>query len=85
MVHQGYIEPQNATAQVNPDGQITIWCSTQGSFGVREQTAEILEMPVSKIRVVPMEIGGGFGGKVGVYLDRLSSCFPARVATAQSR
>jgi len=69
MVHQGYIEPQNATAQYNPDGQITIWCSTQGSFGVREQVAEILEIPVSKIRVVPMEIGGGFGGKVGVYLE----------------
>ena len=69
MVHQGYIEPQNATAQYNPDGQITIWCSTQGSFGVREQTSEILEIPVSKIRVVPMEIGGGFGGKVGVYLE----------------
>src|SRR5262245_22100212 len=49
MVHQGYIEPQNATAQHNPDGQITIWCSTQGSFGVREQTAEILEVPISKI------------------------------------
>ena len=69
MVHQGYIEPQNATAQYNPDGQITIWCSTQGAFGVREQTAQILEIPVSKIRVVPMEIGGGFGGKVGVYLE----------------
>jgi xanthine dehydrogenase molybdenum-binding subunit len=69
MVHQGYIEPQNATAQHNPDGQITIWCSTQGSFGVREQTAEILEIPISKIRVMPMEIGGGFGGKVGVYLE----------------
>jgi len=69
MVHQGYIEPQNATAQYNPDGQITIWCSTQGSFGVREQTAEILEIPVSKIRVIPMEIGGGFGGKVGIYLE----------------
>jgi len=69
MVHQGYIEPQNATAQHNPDGQITIWCSTQGSFGVREQTAEILEIPISKIRVIPMEIGGGFGGKVGVYLE----------------
>jgi CO/xanthine dehydrogenase Mo-binding subunit len=69
MVHQGYIEPQTATAQYNPDGQITIWCSTQGAFGVREQTAQILEIPVSKIRVIPMEIGGGFGGKVGVYLE----------------
>jgi CO/xanthine dehydrogenase Mo-binding subunit len=69
MVHQGYIEPQNATAQYNPDGQLTIWCSTQGAFGVREQVAEILEIPVSKIRVIPMEIGGGFGGKIGVYLE----------------
>jgi len=72
MVHQGYIEPQNGTAQYNPDGQVTIWCSTQGSFGVREQVAEILEIPVSNIRVIPMEIGGGFGGKVGVYLEPLA-------------
>jgi len=72
MVHQGYIEPQNATAQYNTDGQVTIWCSTQGSFGVREQVAEILELPISNIRVVPMEIGGGFGGKNGVYLEPLA-------------
>jgi CO/xanthine dehydrogenase Mo-binding subunit len=72
MVHQGYIEPQNGTAQYNTDGQVTIWCSTQGSFGVREQVAEILEIPVSNIRVIPMEIGGGFGGKVGVYLEPLA-------------
>lgn len=72
MVHQGYIEPQNGTAQYNPDGQVTIWCSTQGSFGVREQVAEILEIPVSNIRVIPMEIGGGFGGKNGVYLEPLA-------------
>ena len=72
MVHQGYIEPQNGTAQYNPDGQVTIWCSTQGSFGVREQVAEILELPISNIRVIPMEIGGGFGGKNGVYLEPLA-------------
>jgi len=72
MVHQGYIEPQNGTAQYNPDGQVTVWCSTQGSFGVREQVAEILEIPISNIRVIPMEIGGGFGGKIGVYLEPLA-------------
>ena len=72
MVHQGYIEPQNGTAQYNPDGQVTVWCSTQGSFGVREQVSEILEIPSSTIRVIPMEIGGGFGGKNGVYLEPLA-------------
>jgi xanthine dehydrogenase molybdenum-binding subunit len=72
MVHQGYIEPQNATALYNPDGLVTIWCSTQGSFGVRDQVSEILGIPVSRIRVIPMEIGGGFGGKNSVYLEPLA-------------
>jgi CO/xanthine dehydrogenase Mo-binding subunit len=72
-VHQGYIEPHNATALYNPDGQLTIWCSTQGAFTVREQTSEILQMPVSKIKVVPMEIGGGFGGKIQVYIKPIAA------------
>ncbi len=78
MVHQGYIEPQNATALWNPDGQLTIWCSSQGSFGVRDQVAEILDLPVSKIRVIPLEIGGGFGGKVRAYLEPLAALLSKR-------
>ena len=68
-VHQGYIEPHNATAMWNPDGQLTIWTSTQGSFVAQKQTSAILGHPVSKIKVVPQEIGGGFGGKIPVYLE----------------
>jgi CO/xanthine dehydrogenase Mo-binding subunit len=67
-VHQGYIEPHTATGLWNPDGQITLWTSTQGAFTVREQLSGLLQVPVSKIKVVPMEIGGGFGGKIAVYL-----------------
>jgi xanthine dehydrogenase molybdenum-binding subunit len=72
-VHQGYVEPQNATAQYGVDGQLTIWCSTQAAFSVRDQLAEILEIPVSTIRVIPMEIGGGFGGKIAVYLEPVAA------------
>jgi CO/xanthine dehydrogenase Mo-binding subunit len=68
-VHQGYIEPHNATAMWNADGTVTIWCSTQGAFTVRAQVSELLQMPLSRIKVVPMEIGGGFGGKIRVYLE----------------
>ncbi len=68
-VHQGYIEPHTGTAQYNSDGQVTIWASTQGTFAVREQTSEILGIPVSQIKVIPTEIGGGFGGKINVYLE----------------
>ena len=43
-VHQGYIEPHNATALWNNDGRILVWCSTQGAFVVRDVTACILDV-----------------------------------------
>ncbi len=73
MFHQGYIEPQNAAAIWNHDDEITIWTSTQGSFAVRDQVAAVLKVAPSSIKVVPMEIGGGFGGKIGIYLEPLAA------------
>ena len=73
MVHQGYIEPHAATAEWRSDGQLTIWCSTQGSFTVRDQCAQILKHPISQIKVVPTEIGGGFGGKIPVYQEPVAA------------
>ncbi len=72
-VHQGYIEPQNATALWGEDGRLTVWCSSQGHFGIRDQVSSILDVPVSRIKVVPMEIGGGFGGKLRVYLEPIAA------------
>ena len=73
MVHQGYIEPHNATAIWAEDGNITIWSSTQGSFGVRSQTAGLLGIPESKVKVNYVEIGGGFGGKTKVYFTPIAA------------
>jgi xanthine dehydrogenase molybdenum-binding subunit len=72
-VHQGYIEPQNALALWSPDGHVTIYCSTQGSFNVRTLTSSVLCIPEGTIRVVPAEIGGGFGGKTTVYLEPVAA------------
>lgn len=63
-VHQGFIEPHIAAARTEPDGGVTIWTSTQGQFLTRRMTAEMLGEEVSRLRVVPIEVGGGFGGKV---------------------
>ena len=73
MVHQGYIEPHSATVVWGEDGRLTIWTSTQGAFPVRTQTAELLGIPESMIRVMPTEIGGGFGGKTRVYLPPVAA------------
>ena len=72
-VHQGYIEPHNATAMWNPDGHLTVWTSTQGSFTAQRQIGAILDHPISKVKVVPQEIGGGFGGKIPVYMEPVAA------------
>lgn len=66
-VHQGYIEPHAATAVWSADGQVTLWCTTQGAFSMRAMVHQILGIPVSKLKVIPTEIGGGFGGKIPSY------------------
>jgi CO/xanthine dehydrogenase Mo-binding subunit len=72
-VHQGYIEPHAAIALWNEDGRLKIWCATQGAFNARQQVAELLQIPVSQVLVVPCEIGGGFGGKIAVYLEPVAA------------
>jgi CO/xanthine dehydrogenase Mo-binding subunit len=72
MVHQGYIEPHAAVADAHENGNVSIWCTTQGPFGVRGATATVLGVELSKIRVIPSEIGGGFGGKIPIYLEPLA-------------
>jgi len=72
-VHQGYIEPQSATALWNADGSLIIWCSSQGHFAIRDQASRILGLPVSKVKVIPMEIGGGFGAKTLIYLEPVAA------------
>ena len=81
-VHQGYIEPHNATALWNNDGRLHVWCSTQGAFTVRDSMAQLLDMPVSQIRVTPMEIGGGFGGKIPVYLEPVAALLSRKTGQA---
>ncbi|MGH7113711.1 MAG: xanthine dehydrogenase family protein molybdopterin-binding subunit, partial [Stellaceae bacterium] len=72
-VHQAYIEPHACAARVEADGQAEIWTATQGHFGVRAITAKLLGMHVGDVRVTPSEIGGGFGGKIPVYLEPIAA------------
>ncbi len=72
MVHQGYIEPHNALGIYNADGHATLYCSTQGPFEVRMLCSLLLGVPQGNIRVIPAEIGGGFGGKTTIYLEPLA-------------
>src|SRR5258708_6363149 len=45
---------------------------SQARFMIGAYVAKLLGMDVSNLRVVPAEIGGGFGGKTLVYLEPLA-------------
>ena len=65
--HQGYLEPQVVVAQVDANGFATVWASTQGQFTAELMISRMLGMPQSQLRIVPLEVGGGFGGKIAIH------------------
>ena len=71
-VHQGYIEPHAVVARTGQDDQSVVWCCTQGAFMVRAFSAKVLGLSLNQIKVIPSEIGGGFGGKTTVYEEPLA-------------
>jgi CO/xanthine dehydrogenase Mo-binding subunit len=71
VVHQGYIEPDAETAWVREDGSVVVWANTQTTFTQRHELAVLLDLPLSKIRVIPTEVGGAFGGKESVRVSAL--------------
>ncbi|HYJ12584.1 MAG TPA: xanthine dehydrogenase family protein molybdopterin-binding subunit [Thermomicrobiales bacterium] len=62
-VHQGYIEPQVALVIPERDGRLVVHTSTQGAFHGRNKIATSLGLPIEDVNIVPMPVGGGFGGK----------------------
>src|SRR5262245_24525498 len=57
------LEQHAAVADLGPDGQLTLWSSTQTPHYVHRALAKVLQMPASRIRVIATPNGGGFGGK----------------------
>lgn len=89
-VNQGYLEPRAAVASAGPDGKVTIWTDNQGLFPARGQCAAQLKLPLSKIKMMPVEVGGAFGGKIGQTIGpicallSLKSGYPVKVVTTRA-
>lgn len=57
------LEPHCALADVDGDGVLTVWSTTQVPHYLHRELARVLELPARRIRVVQPPLGGGFGGK----------------------
>jgi CO/xanthine dehydrogenase Mo-binding subunit len=63
-MYQGYLETQNATAWLEPDGELVVRTSTQAPFATRDSLAKLFGLPIERIRVRSAALGGAFGGKM---------------------
>ncbi len=62
--------------------ELSVWASTQGIFSVRDELAEVLGIPASKVHVVTEYMGGGFGAKFGARTEGVTAARLAREAGA---
>lgn len=77
VVHQGYLEPHAALVDIGSDGTVTVWSSDKVPFRVRSLMAEIIGLPITRVRVIPSFVGGDFGGK-GMIFDEPLCYYLAR-------
>lgn len=62
------LEPHAALADWN-GSKLTVWSAAQNIFGYRDLLAEMLNLPMNRVRVIRPPVGGGFGGKVEITLE----------------
>ncbi len=65
------MEQHAAVAQYSTDGKLTLWTSSQTPHYVHRALGKVLELPMSRIRVIATPNGGGFGGKSDIFSHEL--------------
>ncbi len=63
-VYQAYLEPQAATAWLEPDGELVLSTATQAAFATRDSLANLFGLRTEQVRVRGTTLGGSFGGKI---------------------
>lgn len=61
--HPAYMEPNSTVASFDADGRLLIQNCTQRPHINQAILSSLLGVPISRIRVIPAHVGGGFGGK----------------------
>src|SRR6266849_401885 len=52
-------------------GELTLWLTTQNPFTTRADLASVLDYPEHKLRLVALDVGGGFGVKGPLYREEV--------------
>jgi len=63
-VYHAQLETKSCVARPEPDGGLTVWPTTQSIHNVRILLGQIFDIPLSKIDVRRVPIGGTFGSSI---------------------
>ncbi|HZU34384.1 MAG TPA: xanthine dehydrogenase family protein molybdopterin-binding subunit [Gemmataceae bacterium] len=74
------LESHGLVAEWEKDGSLTVWCSTQATFGTAGQLAGHFGLPVTKVKCITHYMGGGFGSKFGPDIQGIVAAELARKA-----
>jgi CO/xanthine dehydrogenase Mo-binding subunit/aerobic-type carbon monoxide dehydrogenase small subunit (CoxS/CutS family) len=66
-----YLEVEAGVAHPDEDGGITIYVGDQNPHEEARQVAQVLGMPVEKVRIIHMPTGGSFGSKCDISVQNL--------------
>jgi carbon-monoxide dehydrogenase large subunit len=66
------MEPRGVVARYDSGtGELTLWLTTQNPFTTRADLASVLDFPEHKLRLVALDVGGGFGVKGPLYREEV--------------
>ena len=61
------LETRGLVAEPHPDGSLTLWGAAKVKHFNRAAIAAVLEVPPEKLRLVEVDVGGGFGVRGELY------------------
>ncbi len=73
------LETHGHVAEWEDEEHLTVWASTQGVFGVRNDFAQRFELPANQVRIITEHMGGGFGSKFGPGVEGHAAAELARI------
>lgn len=76
-VYHLQLEPRCAVCRPEPDGGITVWATAQSIHNTRQLLGEIFDLPLNKVNVKRVPVGGAFGSSI-----QMNSVIPICVALA---
>ncbi|MGD9765248.1 MAG: xanthine dehydrogenase family protein molybdopterin-binding subunit, partial [Candidatus Binatia bacterium] len=71
------LEGRATLANLEGDGTLTLWTSSQTPHQVRTRIADLMGFPEHKLRVIAPDVGGGFGLKTEIFPEEILTCLLA--------